>query len=684
MNQFTFQEPVYLLLLLLIFPLVALLTHARKRRITLLRSMGGNTPTHRKLRDVLRVLAVALLCLALARPGYDPQVESLNKPGRDLVFALDVSRSMLANDLSPSRLELAKQAIRDTLPSIPNQRVGLVVYAGSSSILCPLTYDHDFLRYMLDQAHPRSVDFGGTTIQSAVEKVIDQVYLDGRKGVQDLIVLTDGGDHGSVMDRVAQALNRDEVDVLLVGLGDPSVGSPIPIQRDGQDSELTQNGKPVLTKLDDLALKQFASITPRAEYHPAGTQPFNLGHLYHDFIKDKSSQSSDMAEGAVVYQEAALWLILPAILLLLVSELWGKRGLQIGHATMLALCITPCMQTLDARELNTENRPPSFEQAATFYQNHSYEEAATEFQLLYVRMIEANQSPATLAAVQMNLGLSLRALAKSADTPKTAYQLAQQARHAFLSSARHNPQQRRHSAAIAHCSQWMDSLKTQIQELEEQEKELEEELAKIIALLEQALDAQVKLRDKVLQHRLSEPAQAQQQLTVLNTSQQAIEMIEELHQQLLEQLPPAAPPITFMSQALEHGQKLIPTLTQAHTYLLQAEQWFPASQRQTAAIETIELILKSLSGDSQKASEEGDESDLPGEDSEQFDEMNDHAQSTLSDDAKQGDLAASAAMQGLPTPNYSAEEILQEEQGNLQFRQQKRASKNAANIENDY
>lgn len=166
--------------------------------------MGGGLSTHRRLRDYLRLAAFTLLVLALARPGYAPKKHSVSRTGRDVVFALDVSQSILAEDVAPSRLEVSKQAVRDALKTFSNERVGLVVYAGSATILCPLTYDYDFVRYMLEQAHTRSADFGGTTVQSAVEKVVDQVFMPDRGGVQDLVILTDGRDHGSQMPRAAR------------------------------------------------------------------------------------------------------------------------------------------------------------------------------------------------------------------------------------------------------------------------------------------------------------------------------------------------------------------------------------------------------------------------------------------------------------------------------------------------
>ena len=234
MSSFTFQWPSALLLICLLIPISWLLRRARKQRKIILRSMGAERRTHRVLKDGLRLVAWALIALAVARPGYAPYYEATSQTGRDVVFALDVSQSMLARDVSPNRLEVAKQGIRDALDQFSNERVALIVYAGTASILCPLTYDYDFARYMLEQANPRTVDFGGTTLQSAVEKAVDQIFDPERNGVQDLLILTDGGDHGSQMERVKTLLAKSNTGLLVVGLGDPNNGSPILLpQEDG-------------------------------------------------------------------------------------------------------------------------------------------------------------------------------------------------------------------------------------------------------------------------------------------------------------------------------------------------------------------------------------------------------------------------------------------------------------------
>lgn len=685
MNQFAFQHPEWLLLLILTIPLVAMLTYARKRRVTLIASMGGTLPTHRKLRDVLRVIAFILLCLALARPGHSPRLESLSNSGRDVVFALDVSRSMLAQDVPPSRLEVAKQAIRDILPAIPNQRVGLVVYAGTSSILCPLTYDHDFLRYMLDQAHPRSVDFGGTTLQSAVEKVVDQVFLDGRKGVQDLIILTDGGDHGSKMQRVASTLETNEVDVLLIGIGDPNTGSPIPIKENGEITKLKKDDQVILTKLDDSSLRSFTNMTSRAIYHPVATQAFSLGHIYREFILEKGNQSSDSENGTLVYQEAVHYFIIPAIILLILAECWGLTGLQLGHASTLTLAFLMLSKPLEANTEEERTSPPNFEQALSLLTEKSYQDAEAEFSALYELEVAYSTDTEMLAVLQFNLGLcrQLQAEPLESEAPEIAHQMALDARLNYLRAARYNPQMKRAQSRIVASSAWIDSLYEEILERRKENQEIEKEIAEIVEILSQELEDQSQLREAVSSLKSTNQEFANTQNALTETSKKVLQKMEALHLRLLAQLPKEAPPNTLMSDPILLAQQLIESQELAHKSLGAGESWLVVTRDQKNAIQFIEQILEILSSDSQQSSDESDDSEFDDESSE-YEEMDDDSESTVSDEAQQGDLAASSSMQGLPEPNYSAEDILEQESGNLEFRQQKRANSNAAKVKDDY
>jgi len=321
MSFWVFQWPWMLLGLVALAPLGWLLRRAREKRRLVRESLGHPETESIQWRDWTWLGVLALLAIALARPGYDPVRHSISKSGRDVVFVLDISRSMLAQDAYPSRLEAAKQGIRDCLDGFRGEQVGLVIYAGSASISCPLTADYEFLRYMVSQVEPRSVEFGGTMLLSAIEKVVDQVLDSERRGFQDLIILTDGEDHGPDMKRVADAVKESGVDLLIVGLGDSVSGSRIPIlNEDGNTISLKHAGSVVYTKLQDRTLGELARLCPDSQYQKAGTLPFHLGDFYRTFSEGKASTAMGADAGYIVYREAAFFLMPLAFVLALAGR----------------------------------------------------------------------------------------------------------------------------------------------------------------------------------------------------------------------------------------------------------------------------------------------------------------------------------------------------------------------------
>ena len=126
---------------------------------------------------ILRILAGCCLIIALARPCWHPVTREVQRKGRDVVFVLDISRSMLADDLQPTRLERAKIAIGDCLEVLEGDRIALVLFAGTSMVKCPLTVDYGFFKMMLSDVEPRSVGRGGTKIGDAL-RLVQNAVLD--------------------------------------------------------------------------------------------------------------------------------------------------------------------------------------------------------------------------------------------------------------------------------------------------------------------------------------------------------------------------------------------------------------------------------------------------------------------------------------------------------------------------
>ncbi|MHC4977172.1 MAG: VWA domain-containing protein, partial [Planctomycetota bacterium] len=158
------------------------------------------------LRAICVTLSFATLSVALARPQWNPQPQDVERSGRDVVFLIDVSRSMLAQDIVPSRLDRTKLWIKDLAPQLKGDRVGIVAFAGSASVVCPLTQDYRFFSFTLDELSPRSVPRGGTNIGDGVRKVLNSVFReeDDSTHYRDIILITDGEDQESLPVEAAQ------------------------------------------------------------------------------------------------------------------------------------------------------------------------------------------------------------------------------------------------------------------------------------------------------------------------------------------------------------------------------------------------------------------------------------------------------------------------------------------------
>ncbi|MGI6357040.1 MAG: VWA domain-containing protein [Lentisphaerae bacterium] len=249
------------------------------------RLLAKVSPARRRWKQVLWLLALASLILALARPCWNPVAQEVKRQGRDVVFVLDVSRSMLADDLKPNRLERAKLAINDCLEVLEGDRVGLLVFAGTSLLRCPLTLDYGFFRLMLADVDPTTVSRGGTKIGDALRKVMSDVFDDQFRQYKDVILITDGEDQDTFPVEAAQKLGEEGIRLLAIGLGDEGQGTPIMVtDEQGQRTFVMDNGEMVRSRLDSDTLREMVAKTPGGKYLPVGTGNFDLGSIYRSLI----------------------------------------------------------------------------------------------------------------------------------------------------------------------------------------------------------------------------------------------------------------------------------------------------------------------------------------------------------------------------------------------------------------
>ncbi len=292
MTDLTFDDLRWLHLLWVVLAVAAVGAYGLWRRRTALRRFAEarllpwlvwSAGTGRGVwRLGLVTLALVALVAALVGPRWGEQTQTLRRRNIDLLVVLDVSRSMLARDIAPNRLERARIAIRDDLlPALGGDRIGLVTFAGLAAVSCPLTTDYGFFRLALEDVSPRSVTRGGTMIGDALRKAAGVFERDRLESHKIVLLITDGEDHESFPVEAAGRLWSDhQAPVIAIALGDPEQGARVPLSPDDPQTFLEYRGEVVRSRADFDTLARVAAASPHGVFVPAGTADFDLGELY--------------------------------------------------------------------------------------------------------------------------------------------------------------------------------------------------------------------------------------------------------------------------------------------------------------------------------------------------------------------------------------------------------------------
>lgn len=289
-------QSIEMLFLLWVIPVVmGLYVHAAIRRRQLLKRFvdagmtnllqASASPAKRWLKAAGVLAAMTLIILGAARPAWNLKPETIERRGRDVVFLVDVSKSMLAEDLAPNRLERSKLLISDCLEVMAGDRVALVAFAGTAVVKCPLTLDYGFFRMTLEDISPDSISRGGTLIGDAVRRVIRDVFDDAAGQHRDIILITDGEDQESFPVEAAKQAGEKGVRLIIVGIGDENEGRRIPVTNEkGEKTFLKYNGREVWSRLDADTLRQMALATPGGKYLNVATGAVEMGEVYRSLV----------------------------------------------------------------------------------------------------------------------------------------------------------------------------------------------------------------------------------------------------------------------------------------------------------------------------------------------------------------------------------------------------------------
>lgn len=323
MPTMRFVNPLFLVLVALV-PFVGLWwAFLRARREKALAKITLSVPKSASagLQMTLVLAGLALMLFAASRPQWGKVTEKVVERSRNVVVAIDVSRSMLAADVRPNRLERAKADVADLIDSLKGDRCALVAFRRTGVQICPLTTDRAYLRSALEQMTIESAPRGETDLGSAIRASLDALdpAADDHNAI---IMISDGGDLRGEALANAELAKKRGIPIFTVGLGDPRVGAPIPSE-DGRGN-LTYKGEVVKVKLEDAALKAIAEAS-KGRYvalATAGTTETTLGSIYRKFLRQVAAKEQN--EEAECAAERYQVFLVPGLALLLAGAALSK------------------------------------------------------------------------------------------------------------------------------------------------------------------------------------------------------------------------------------------------------------------------------------------------------------------------------------------------------------------------
>jgi Ca-activated chloride channel family protein len=210
---------------------------------------------------VVILLALAGLIFGLVNPKIGTKMETVKREGIDIVFAMDVSKSMLAEDVVPSRLEKSKQIVSQIINQLGNDRIGIVAYAGSAFPVLPITTDYSVAKMFLQSMNTEMVSSQGTSLDQAIK--LSSTYFDDKSKTSKLLILiSDGEDHSEGAQAAAEEANKQGMRIITIGLGTEK-GGTIPLKKNGvvQSYQRDNNDEVVVTKLNRTSLETIAKAT---------------------------------------------------------------------------------------------------------------------------------------------------------------------------------------------------------------------------------------------------------------------------------------------------------------------------------------------------------------------------------------------------------------------------------------
>ncbi len=331
--MFRFAHSEYLYLLYTLPVLILLFWYYQYKKGKMLKKFAQNKmhkvlfPMRSKIKSSLKfgmvLFSIILIIFALANPQFGSKIEEVKQVGIDVYILLDVSLSMTAQDIKPSRLAKAKYEIAQLIQKLRGDRIGLIVFAGDAFIQFPLTSDYSAANLFLNAVSTHSVPEPGTAIAPAIELAVKSFKKD-TKSEKAIVLITDGEDHQGDLKQAVNDAVKKGILIYAIGMGSPN-GVPIPIF-DASGHQIgykkDRQGNVVLTKLDEATLKEITSLGGGKYYHASNSEN-ELQKIYNDLSKLKKTQygSTKITD----YVNRFYYLLIPAIIFLILEFFISER-----------------------------------------------------------------------------------------------------------------------------------------------------------------------------------------------------------------------------------------------------------------------------------------------------------------------------------------------------------------------
>ena len=398
-----FASPYLLNLLWGLIPVLGIMAYGiLKRKKILARFAGTNMiaslvpgfdPQKRWIKTSLIIISFGFAIVALSVPQWGYRWEKTNQKGVDIMIALDCSKSMLAQDIKPNRLERAKREIIDLLRMMKSDRAGLVAFSGRAILQCPLTLDHEAFNIFLKVLEPGYLPMGGTNLDHAIKECYKgfEKESDTQKAI---IIITDGESTSGDVEETAREMAKQGIKIFSIGVGS-SQGAPIPDAKGGFKEDTS--GNIILSKVDTKTLEKLAAMTGGTHVRSvAGDMDLDL--IYKDKILGTMERKTLTSGKQKIWENRYQWFLFPCVVLLLIEFILSSKK-RLRGLSIIVFAIGLSIFVFQKESVYAQSVTSSVNSGIKAFEELNYEQAKTHF-------IDAQLKDPENARLYYNIGVA--------------------------------------------------------------------------------------------------------------------------------------------------------------------------------------------------------------------------------------------------------------------------------------